>query len=83
MWISLRSVWDPDWSIGPGSQWAHWAHLLGEGLFLLRLEELGCLALHFFHARLMGSIEGALVFQGLGLHFGLLCLHQSLPCCAM
>ena len=50
-------------------------HLLGEGLFLLRLKELGCLALQFFHARLMGSIEGALVFQGLGLHFGLLCLH--------
>ena len=57
-------------------------HLLGEGLLLLlllllllHLEEWGCLALQFFHARLMGSIEDALVFQGLGLHFGLPCLH--------
>ena len=44
---------------------------------MLRLEELGCLTLHFFHARLMGSIEGALVFQSLGLHFGLPCLHPT------
>ena len=52
-------------------------HLLGQGRFLLllHLEELGCLALQLFHARLVGSIEGALVFQGLGLHFGLPCLH--------
>ena len=57
-------------------------YLLGEGLLLLlllllllHLKKWGCLALQFFHARLMGSIEGALVFQGLGLHFGLLCLH--------
>ena len=51
-------------------------HLLGEGLclLLLHLEDLGCLALQLFHARLVGSIEGALVFQGLGLHFALLCL---------
>ena len=54
-------------------------YLLGEGLFLLllllHLEELGSLALQLFHACLMGSIEGALVFQGLGLHVGLSCLH--------
>ena len=54
-------------------------YLLSEGLLLLllllHLVELGCLALQFVHARLVGSIEGALVFQGLGLHFGLLCLH--------